>query len=258
MNLDHYNQVVALNYSGAKILLRSPGHYKAWLTEDKKDSPALLMGRLVHLIALQPEVAKDRIVVAPKFDKRKPSEKAAAEEFQASIKEGQEVVTQELLDEATTIAAHARVALLDLGLEKWLVEFGCVQNIKPHLTIKGRPDLIAHDANGDPVIVDIKTTQDASPAAFAKDVANFKYHLQAAFYMRLTGAKKFILVAQEKELPCANRVYTLDESAIAEGNRLMDEAIALYDQCITFDSWPTYTKDITTLSLPKWAFSTNQ
>ena len=134
---------------------------------------------------------------------------------------------------------------------------GCVSGLG-NITLKGRPDLIAKDANGDLVVVDLKTTQDASPAAFAKDVANFKYHLQAAFYMRLTGAKKFVIVAQEKELPCANRVYTLDEAALAEGNRLMDEAIALYTQCVAFDSWPTYTKDITTLSLPKWAISTNQ
>lgn len=257
MNLDHYNNIVALNYSGCKALLRSPGHYKAWLTEDKKDSPALQMGRLVHLAALQPELLAERVAVAPIADRRTKQGKEIYEAFQAGLKEGQECVSQDIYDDVIRIAQVARKSLLDLNLTEWQTEMGCVLGMGP-ITIKGRPDLIAKDANGDLVIVDLKTTQDASPASFAKDVANFKYHLQAAFYMRLTGAKKFIILAQEKELPCANRVYTLDEAALAEGNRLMDEALALYAQCVAFDSWPTYSKDITELSLPKWAISTNQ
>jgi exodeoxyribonuclease VIII len=257
MNLDHYNNLVALNYSGAKILLRSPGHYKAWLTEEKKDTPAFQVGRLVHLAALQPELLAERVAVAPIVDRRTKDGKASYEAFQAGLKEGQECVSADVYDDVIRISKAAHEALVDLGLTDWQTEMGCVSGLG-NITLKGRPDLIAKDANGDLVVVDLKTTQDASPAAFAKDVANFKYHLQAAFYMRLTGAKKFVILAQEKELPCANRVYTLDEAALAEGNRLMEEAIALYSQCVAFDSWPTYTKDITTLSLPKWAISTNQ
>jgi exodeoxyribonuclease VIII len=257
MNLDHYNNIVALNYSGCKALLRSPGHYKAWLTEDKKDSPAFQMCRLVHLAALQPELLAERVAVSPSLDRRTKEGKATFELFQSGLKEGQECVSQDIYEDVIRIAKSAHDALVALGLTEWQTEMGCVIGMGA-ITIKGRPDLIAKDANGDLVVVDLKTTQDASPVAFAKDVANFKYHLQAAFYMRLTGAKKFIIIAQEKDLPCANRVYTLDEAALAEGNRLMEEAIALYSQCVAFDSWPTYSKDITTLSLPKCAISTNQ
>ena len=255
MSHTEYNNIVALNYSGAKMLLRSPLHYKASLTEEKKDSPALLMGRLVHLMALQPEVYADRVVISPTVDRRTKDGKAVWEAFQALVKEGQECVPADVQDEVTRIANAARNALEDLKLTDWQTEKSIVVNLKPCVSIKGRPDLIAKDSNGDLVVVDLKTCQDAGPS-FGRDVANFKYHLQAAWYMRLTGAKKFYIVAQEKELPCANRVYTLDEATLAEGSRLMDEAIALYEQCITFDSWPSYTKEVTTLSIPKWAFST--
>lgn len=258
MNLDHYNNIVALNYSGAKMLMRSPLHYKAWLTEDKKDSPAFQMGRLVHLAALQPELLAERVAVAPLVDRRTKLGKETFEAFQSTLKEGQECVSQDIYEDVIRIAKAAHDAFVGLNLTEWQTEVGCLLDLGNNIMLKGRPDLIAKEANGDLVIVDLKTTQDASPAAFAKDVANFKYHLQAAFYMRLTGAKKFIILAQEKDLPCANRVYTLDEAALAEGNRLMEEAIALYTQCVAFDSWPTYSKDITTLSLPKWAISTNQ
>jgi len=257
MSHEEYNNIVALNYSGCKALLRSPGHYKAWLTEDKKDSPAMQLGRVVHIAALQPEVLFDRVAVLPQMDRRTKEGKAAYEAAMASVKEGQEVVSQDLFDDAMKITTAAREAIKTLNYDiceaeqTFVKEWGVVK-------IKGRVDLLAWDSNNETFVIDLKTTQDASPAAFARDVVNFKYHLQAAWYMRLTGAKKFVIVAQEKEAPYANRIYTLDEAAIAEGNRLMDEGIALYTQCVTFDSWPSYPKDQSVLSLPKWAFSNNQ
>jgi hypothetical protein len=83
--------------------------------------------------------------------------------------------------------------------------------------------------------------------------------MQAAFYMRLTGAKRFIILAVEKRPPFAYRLYELDEAAIAEGQRLMDEAVALYSVCLKVNNWPSYPSDLTPLSLPKYAFNqTNQ
>jgi len=216
------------------------------------------LGRVVHFAALQPELLAERVAVSPAVDRRTKDGKATYEAFQLSLKEGQECVSQDVYDDAIRIATAARQAIESLKYDICSAEQTCVKELIGGIKIKGRIDLMVWDSNNETSIIDLKTTQDASPAAFARDVVNFKYHLQAAWYMRLTGAKKFYIVAQEKDLPCANRVYTLDEAALAEGNRLMDEAIALYAQCIAFDSWPTYTKDITELSLPKWAFSTNQ
>jgi len=215
------------------------------------------LGRVVHVATLQPEVLFERVLVLPQMDRRTKDGKAAYEAAMASVKEGQEVVSQDTFDDAMRISTAAREAIKSLNYDICSAEQSFVKDVG-NVKIKGRIDLLAWDSNNDNIIIDLKTTQDASPAAFARDVVNFKYHLQAAWYMRLTGAKKFYIVAQEKDLPCANRVYTLDEAALAEGNRLMDEAIALYTQCVAFNSWPTYTKDITELSLPKWAFSTNQ
>lgn len=253
-----YESIKALNYSGAKILLsKSPSHYQSWLVEEKKDTPALQMGRLVHLQALQPEVYAERVSVAPDVDRRTKDGKAMWEAFQAGLKPGQEAVAQDIHEEVTRISKAARAAIDSLNLSNISTEF-CFQGKFGNADIKGRPDIVATDSNGDRVVVDLKTTADASPVSFAKDVANFKYHLQAAWYMHLTTATKFIIIAQEKDLPTANRVYTLDEAAVEEGKRLMHEACDLYAQCVAFNAWPSYTKEVTALSLPKWAISTNQ
>jgi len=49
------------------------------------------------------------------------------------------------------------------------------------LKCKSRPDL---RKNGKGIIIDIKTTKDGSPKAFAKDVANLEYPIQAVMQMK--------------------------------------------------------------------------
>jgi hypothetical protein len=223
-----YNSIIGLNYSGAKVLLKSPAHYQAWLTAEHKDSPAMKFGRLVHTATLQPKEFLAKVAISPDVDRRTKAGKELYEAFTASLPEGAEVVDQEAMS------------------KQWNGAF-----------IKGRPDLIT-EINGEKVVIDLKTTQEASPESFSRDCFNFKYFLQAAFYMELTGAKRFILVAVEKEAPYAHKVYELDEPAIAEGKRLMEAAMATYVQCLTFNAWPSYGSELTTLSLPRYAYTSNQ
>jgi len=74
------------------------------------------------------------------------------------------------------------------------------------LPLKARPDLWVEDHT----LVDIKTTDDASPDAFARTVTTFGYHLQAAHYLTMTGAENFIFVAVERKAPYAVGIYRLD------------------------------------------------
>ena len=63
----------------------------------------------------------------------------------------------------------------------------------------------------DDMVIDLKTTGEggASPEAFTRTIASFKYFLQAAHYLQGTGAKRFIFVAVEKVFPYSVGVYEL-------------------------------------------------
>ena len=257
--MNDYQSIVGLNYSGAKVLLKSPRHYQAWLTAEQKDSPALKFGRLVHLAVLQPKAFITDVAITPDVDRRTKDGKAAYEAFTKDLKPGTEIVDAETHDEVCKIASGAEQALVSIGLKKdsmWVTETPLYRD-EGGVTIKGRPDLIT-EIDGKKVVIDLKTTQDASPESFSRDVANYRYHLQAAFYLALTGAERFILIAQEKEAPYAWRTYELDEATLNEGKRLMTEAVALYKNCLAFNSWPSYTKDLTTISIPRYAFPQTQ
>ena len=103
------------------------------------------------------------------------------------------------------------------------------------------------------VIYDIKTTQDARPDAFMRTVANYKYHLQAAHYMRMAEVSKFCFIAVETEPPHGVGLYWLDDAWIMEGERLRDRAIQIYMDCTVTGEWPGYEIGSKTLSMPAWA-----
>lgn len=120
---------------------------------------------------------------------------------------------------------------------------------------KCRPDLWRPEIG---VMLDLKTTQDASTSAFAKSVASYGYHAQKAWYANgweTAGGGKvnnFIFLAVEKTPPYAYALYELDRDAEKEGHVLMQRALHKYVACKVNNSWPGYPQPVQELSLPKW------
>lgn len=249
-----YQELKALNYSGAKMLLRSPAHYQTWLAQPKEDTPALKTGRLVHLAALQPRVYDEVVRIIPDCDRRTKEGKEVYAAFEASLRPGDESVKRDDAEVILRIAEAAQVAIehIGQGMDLRIVEQTYVGK-HAGVDIKGRPDMVLGKEGVAEVVVDVKTCQDAGKA-FARDVVNFRYHLQAAWYLTLTGCSRFVIVAVEKEPPHAWAMYELDAESLAEGRRLMEAACLLYAECLTFKAWPAYPKDVQTLTLPKWGF----
>lgn len=256
--MEDYASIIGLNYSGAKQILKSPAHYQAWLKAEQKDTPALKFGRLVHTATFLPKEFNSTVAIAPEVDRRTKAGKEAYEAFTASLPANAEVVDNDTYGEVCAVTESAEKAIASLGCDitKWEAEKPVYKEWGGAI-IKGRPDLIT-EIGGEKVVIDLKTTQDAAEQSFARDVFNFKYFLQAAFYLELTGAKRFILVAVEKEAPYAAKVYELDEASVAEGRKLMESAMATYVQCLKFNVWPSYDSGLTTLSLPRYAFTSTQ
>ena len=60
-----YDACVALNFSGTKELLKSPAHYQAYLNREREETKALRVGKYVHALVLEPEVAISNFAVIP-------------------------------------------------------------------------------------------------------------------------------------------------------------------------------------------------
>lgn len=256
MSRKEYEELKALNYSGAKQILISPSHYQAWLKAEQEDTPALRFGRLVHLASLEPQVFDRTVRVMPECDRRTKEGKAIFEAFAATLRPDEESIKKDEMDKVLAVAESAQAGIEKVcsGVEGARLVEHTYTGTYEGTPIKGRPDLVVAGSDST-IVLDVKTTTDASPKAFARDLYNFKYHLQAAWYCRLTGAKEFFFIAVEKEPPYAFAIYRLDEEGLELGRKLMASACLTYRECTLFGAWPSYPSEVQTISLPKWAAS---
>ena len=119
---------------------------------------------------------------------------------------------------------------------------------------KCRPDWISNDGN---IVVDIKTTTDASPKGFQKSIANWDYHLQLGWYIRGLQklglpAKEFIFIAIEKTPPFSVGVYRANKEMITYANDEINNLVYDIDESLKSDDFPDYTPEIMDLGLPNW------
>ena len=222
-------------------------------------SSALIMGGCTHAMVLEPESIQYEYDVKPAFiDGSGPRTNAYKEAF-ALEQEERPGIRWLTASEWDTCSAMAESALENPVLRDYLSDVDSVAEGTGFFELEGakckvRPDLYSPNAE---VIVDLKTTYDASEMGFRKSVRNFGYGFQAAWYltgMRLLGlkARNLIFVAVEKEPPHATASYALTISEIERRVPDMQRACRLWAECTSSGVWPGYADDVRTLDLSQW------
>lgn len=250
-----YHKIEALSASGAKLLLRSPAHYLASKANPREPTANMKFGTLVHTLVLEPELVATEIAVSPKFDKRTTIGKQAAAEFEIRA-EGKMVIDEDLFAKAQRVAdaVRAHPVVKDELLPDGNTEVTMLWN-QHGLPCKGRVDYMRGAT-----MMDVKTCQDASPDGFARSVATFSYHMQAAHYAagfkEIVGwdLDRFIFIAVESESPHGVGIYTLDARSLASGRKMIERAALAYHRAVSMaDTWKGYDEQIVELSVPSWA-----
>jgi exodeoxyribonuclease VIII len=122
------------------------------------------------------------------------------------------------------------------------------------LLCKCRPDWLAM-----PLIVDLKSTEDASADGFQRSAWNWRYWVQAAWYMdgvqQATGQRvdAFVFGAFEKAPPYACAFYFADEAMLDMGRKEYRRLLRILADCMSSDKWPGYDTDVRALGVPLWA-----
>lgn len=119
-------------------------------------------------------------------------------------------------------------------------------------------DWITTDSTGRLVIVDYKTTTDASPEAAAKSSARYGYWMQDDWYRTAATAlgvhpdPGFLLVMQSKTAPYLVSVHQHDPEDIAQAHQRNRDAIDLWHRCRQQDIWPAW-EQVYSIEIPRWA-----
>lgn len=253
MDDNQYFALEALSASGAKLLRKSPLHYKADRLKSRQPTPAMVFGTVVHRLALEPERPA---FVVKRLNWASKEGKLERERLEAT---GLPILSEADGDRAMAIRdalwSDARIAeMLEAATKEQAMLW------QQHgVNCKAKADAI-----GDGIIIDLKTTLDAGPQEFARSIAAFGYHRQAAWYLdgyqAIKGerASDFIFIAVESNAPHAVALYRLDAASIAAGRLEMARAAAVYRECLATGEWPGYQRDLTTLSLPQWAMPADE
>lgn len=252
-----YRSLDAANYSVLKWAAKSAAHMRQAM-EPLEQTPAMQLGSLVDAMLLGG--LESQFVCAPAIDRRTKAGKEEWEQLMANAA-GRTVVGQDLWNKAETMAA----AVTSHRTAHYLFTTKARQRNQQALVWKDDETGATCKALLDGVIFgttifDLKTTQSADARDFGRTVANFGYHVQAAFYKdgwrAMTGEDlPFLFVVVESAAPFGVACFELDESAIIAGRQRYKSALRLWLKCRETNNWPCYDQNLQTLELPKWALT---
>lgn len=239
-----------IRYSHLRAIGRSPAHYRHACEGQREQTPAMRMGTIVHGLVLA-------VDLGPVIYEGERRGKAWAD-F-AAAHEGRDIVTSSEVARAVPIAdavgmdpvagplIHAPDAWRERTLA-WTFD---------GLPCQGTPDSFDPTTG---ILLDLKTTSDASPRAFARHAWSYSYHAQLAWYahaLTLAGhtVRECLLVAVETSAPYGVTVHRLSPRLLEEGHRQWRAWWEQLRVCIAADQWPGYAESVCELDVPAWIVS---
>lgn len=249
-----------LSNSMLGVLADSPKKFKATYidrTLKREETKQMRIGLLTHCITLEMDLFADRYAIAPEVDRRTKLGKEAWQQFQDYAALGRSIVDLGEYETAercsNAILAHPELAAVyrrDDNVIEERIDFEWYD-----VPCKAKPDLLNVGLG---VIIDVKTTQDASPDAFARSVEKFGYHRQAAFYREAAKQRygkdfRFLFAVVSTNAPHDVAVYELDERSLEIGRGEVHSLLHVYKLLLQSNTWwPAWSRGVVELSLSKW------
>jgi hypothetical protein len=255
ISLEDYHKMDGWSKSALDKVHKSMAHY----FESKKEqmtSPALEFGSAFHSKVLTPDLFQKEYVIEPDFGDLRTK---AAKELKASFlmeninKKGldfESATKIELMSQAVFNHPVANQLLTDGDAEHsffWIDD-------QTKLQCKARPDYVRRDG----IIIDLKTTSDASWFEFQRSIVKYRYHAQGGHFTN--GVSKvmgsdygtFILIVIESSAPYNVAVYNLDEDSLNLGRTSIKMD---FDKILAYEKtqWTGYPCMIMDMFLPPWA-----
>lgn len=254
-----YRKNPAVSNSDLIHMGKSPAHFK-WNRENpREDTDALLFGRAIHKLLLEPDDFNNDFIFAPDIDKRSKDGKKEWESFNAEIgsKEILSIkVKDQLYNTVESIRSNEMVRkILNLKSDKEVSMFWTDK--ETGVDCKARTDIMIQSHN---IIADIKSTRNAGIEDFSKSAWDYGYYTQSPFYSDgyetiLGEQPEFYFIAFEKEPPYGVMLYRADERMKMAGQEIYRRRLERYKKCAETNIWENYPQQVYDLDIPEWAYN---
>lgn len=221
-----------------------------FLHEKPFQSDAMAFGSAVHTAILEPHLFNEQYAISEKFDKRTKAGKDGAAAFEAA-NIGKMIIDQDEFFKISKIKENClAIPAVKTALETFEKEKSVIWK-ENDLTFKARLDLV-DVKNG--VVIDLKTTRDASERGFLRQLLELRYDIQLFQYMKATNSSAAYAITVETET-CEVALYDLTEITLSEfTKKRYENALKTAINVMQMSECPPKFKaEIVTLNLPKWA-----
>jgi len=285
-----YRKAEGVSQSELKEVLRSPAHWLARYgpeAEPTFPTAAMIMGTALHCRVLEPELFDESFVDRSSKDKELTVAelKAALEDEGIEFKKTAKKPELEALlypdgkpvDKRTSLAGEDYQAVCGMAdairahevAGTWFDpnrkgyrkanEVSLYVDDLNGTKVKGRLDRLEKTKNGW-MILDLKTTDDASPQGFQKKAFNLGYDIQAAFYSDLVArvmgcpaeSVEFMFLAIERKRPHCIGLYRASEQMITMGREKYLEGLSTLAWARSTDTFAGYSPEPQELTPPGW------
>lgn len=245
--MTNYRQQPGLSGSVLGDLARSPAHFKERVDNPKEPTPAMITGTLWHTAVLEPWRLANDYATAPDGLNGNTNEYKALKA--SATARGVPLIRQadmvEALKAGDLVRGHRQAFSIfssdyEAEHEVYWEEDG--------VQCKGKLDLYLPELY---VVVDYKTTNDASLEKFYWKVTELGYLLQLAHYQAgirvLTGRTEFpgiLIIAQEQDSPYVVQVYEIPQHMIDQAHAKRKELLQVYKRCSETGIWGGYSDQI--------------
>lgn len=238
--------------SALKVMLRSPAHYKAYLSGADSDSAARMFGRALHCQLLERQLFLSKFAV---WDGGRRAGRAYESFVQSHP--GKTILTEE--EHTRTLEAALQLRnCADFPLGLWLDGVAAAGN-QPAIAaarcefsvfwtdeetgVKCKARIDAHARFPSPLAIDVKSTDDVRPTQFYRQFMKLDYDLQAAHYSAALKAFygedfPFLFAAVETHEPHAARIFGMDADLLANGEAKRRYALRELAKCEAANHWP--------------------
>lgn len=246
MSNKDYHARPEISKSDMNIILRSPAHLQFAKLQKFKQTPATTLGSLFHTLVLQPHLLDQEYAIEP--EKKLMKECENKEEWEAYKIErdnfdknagGKIIINVDMLATAkamrdSVFSSNTAMALLkDAIIESsafWIDD-------ETGIPCRCRPDI----AWPQKILIDLKSTDDASFNEFRREIVNWNYDLQANHYLTgysiATGKQydTFVFIVCEKKPPYGVAIYAVNDAVIEAGGQLRKKILREYSAWMNAD-----------------------
>lgn len=260
MTEQEYRSHPAISRSELWLFSESPQKFRYMKDNPPEPTPALLFGQVFHKLALEPGTFTAEFSVAPVVDRRTAAGKKEWQEF-VEASAGKTVISADMFEQASAMVNSLNSVPLAVKLLGGVHEAPFFwMDATTGEPCKCRADCL-NTKYSQPIIVDLKSSNDASTETFSKDAVKYGYDLQSAMYSdgveaNIRRKPLFVFIVVEKNPPYAVNILQADDLFIQRGKNLFMDFISEYHYCKQSGNWYGYMGrncQINNLALPAWA-----